>query len=183
MSIAALLCWMPGTACAPPKVQTSFLRSVDLVDMTTIMAQSFARTPVIAQRSPDSPRWIISVDKVVNNTNQIIPENEKWAYIGRLRAQLAQTRISQEKNLVWVVPPERWPEIAREIDAAVEPRDLRLPPTHLLTATFSALTTTTGQGRTDAYFCAFQLIDLNSGTLVWEDAWEVKRGVLGRTWD
>jgi hypothetical protein len=169
--------------CAPPKVQTSFLRSVDLVEMTTRMSESFAATPAIAGRTAASPRWLISIDKVANNTNQIIPENEKWAYIGRLRAQLAQSRISDERNLVWIVPPERWPEIAHEIDASAEPRDLRTPPTHLLTATFSALTTTSGFGRTDAYLCAFQLVDLRDGVLVWEDAWEVKRGTAGRTWD
>ena len=175
------LAWLP--ACSPPRVQTTFLRSVDLVDMTTRMAESFAATPAIATRTPASPRWIISIDKVANNTNQIIPEGEKWAYIGRLRAQLAQTRISDERNLVWIVPPERWPEIAREIDATAEPRDLRLPPTHVMTATFSALTTTSGQGRADAYLCAFQLVDLGSGALVWEDAWEVKRDIAGKTWD
>lgn len=172
-----------AASCAPPKARTTFLTSVDLVDMTERMSASFAVTPAIADRARESPRWIISIDRVDNRTNQIIPENQKWAYVGRLRALLTASRISDQKNLVWIVPPERWATIQKELNMFGEPPDLRMPPTHLLTAQFSSLTTTSGAGRSDAYFCSYQLVELATGRLVWEDGWEVKREVMGVTYD
>lgn len=176
-------CAALAAACSPPKAQTPFLRSVDMVEMTGRMAQSFTATPAIAERTVRSPRWLISIDKVANNTNQIITENQKWAYVGRLRALLTQTKISDQKNLVWIVPPERWPIIAEELRSVGEPPELRRPPTHVMGATFDALTNTSGEGRSDAYLCTFQLVELASGALVWEDSWEVKRTVAGKTYD
>jgi hypothetical protein len=180
-AIAAVAVLVGG--CAAPKVKTSFLTSVDLVDMTSQMAESFGASPALVDRTPYSPRWIISIDKIVNNTNQIISENEKWAYIGRLRALLTQTKIADQRNLAWIVPPERWPLVAKELNALGEPPDLRRPPTHVLTGAFDSLTNSSGQGRSDAYLCAFQLVELRSGAVVWEDSWEVKRVVTGTTYD
>jgi hypothetical protein len=118
----------------PPRAQTTFLTNVDLVDMTDRMAESFARTPAIAVRTPRDAPWIISIARVANNTNQIITDNERWAYVGRLRAVLTQSVVSDRRSLVWIVPPERWPLIASELSLIGEPPDLRRPPTHLMTA-------------------------------------------------
>lgn len=170
-------------ACAPPKASTTFLSSVDLVDSTEKMARSFAQSPAIMSRSYASPRWIISIDKIVNHTNQVIPENQKWAYIGRLRARLTQASISEQRALVWIVPPEKWPIIAEELRSTGEPPDLRRSPTHLLTGAFTALTNTSGEGRTDAYLCSYELVDLATGEVVWQDSWEVKRAAVGKTYD
>jgi PBP1b-binding outer membrane lipoprotein LpoB len=173
-----------ASGCAPPSTRTSFLNSVDLVDMTEQMSRSFARSPAIADRGPRTmPRWIISMSPVVNKTNQIISENQKWLYLGRLRMALTQSRLSDQHNLAWIVPPEHWAYIAKELGFYGEPPELRTPPTHLLTAEFSALTNTSGQGRSDAYLCSYQLVDLATGGMVWEDAWEVKRAVIGTTYD
>jgi hypothetical protein len=167
----------------PPKARTTFLRSVDLVDMTDRMAQSFASDEVIGQRGPADEPWIISIDRVVNHTNQIIRESEKWLYIARLRAALAQSDLAKERNIIWIIPPERWPMVAEELGVSEEPYGLRLNPTHLLTAEFHALTRTSGRGRSDAYVCSYQLLDLRTGAIVWEDTWEVKRAASGLTYD
>lgn len=176
--------WLTGCG-GRPKIRTPFLQSVDLVEMTDRMAESFTAAEVISSRSPDDDPWVTSIYRVVNHTNQIIPEREKWLYVGRLRAMLARSDVSQEKSLIWIVPPERWPDIAGAMNADVtgEPYGLRMNPTHLLTAQFNALTTTSGAGRSDAYFCAFELLDLDTGRIVWQDAWEVKRAVTGLTYD
>lgn len=172
------------TGCAaPPQARTTFLNSADLVNMTDRMAESFTRDSVIGRRSSDDEPWVISVYRVVNHTNQIIPERERWMYIGRLRALLAQTDVSQHRNLIWIVPPERWPMIARELGTSDEPYGLRMNPSHQLTAEFHTLTHTSAAGRSDAYHCSFQLVDLRSGTITWEDSWEVKRAVSGLTFD
>lgn len=180
----ALLVLILLTGCGgPPRVQTTFLGSVDLIDMTNQMAQSFARDEAIsARRATDEP-WVISIYRVVNHTNQVIPERERWLYIGRMRSLLAQSDIATQRRLIWIVPPERWPAIARELGEANEPPGLRMNPTHLLTAEFNTLTTTSARGRSDMYVCSYQLVDLATGLLVWEDSWEVKRSVTGLTFD
>lgn len=172
-----------GGCGGPPKVQTTFLRSVDLIDMTDRMAQSFANDEVIGKRSSTDTPWVISIYRVVNNTNQIIPDREKWLYVGRLRAMLAQSDLAKQRSIIWVIPPERWHFVAEELGVSDEPYGLRMKPTHQLTADFGALTNTSGRGRTDAYLCDYQLLDLNSGTIAWEDKWEVKRSVAGKTYD
>lgn len=172
------------TGCGgPPRAQTTFLRSVDLIDMTDKMAQSFANNGVIAQRTPADQPWVISINKVANNTNQIIPDREKWLYIGRLRALLAQSDIAKKRGIIWIIPPERWHIVAEELGVSQEPYGLRMNPTHVLTADFGALTNTSGRGRSDMYVCSYQLIDLRNGDVVWEDKWEVKRAIAGRTYD
>jgi hypothetical protein len=172
------------TGCGrPPKVQTTFLRSVDLVAMTDSMAQSFAQDGVINARTSQTDPWIISLYRVVNHTNQIIPDREKWLYLARLRALLAQTDMAAQRSLIWIIPPERWALVAEELGVSQEPYGLRMNPTHLLTAEFHALTNTSGRGRSDAYLCNYQLVDLHSGALVWEDKWEVKRDITGKTYD
>jgi hypothetical protein len=84
---------------------------------------------------------------------------------------------------MWVMPPAQWERVADELDDPREPLALRTPPTHQLTGTFLAQTLTSAAGRSDTYVCSYQLIDLSDGTLVWEDAWEVKRSIAGRTYD
>ncbi len=186
--ISALLIIAPlllsaGGCGGPPKVKTTFLRGVDLVDMTDQMAQSFARSDTIGPRRSNAEPWVISLYRVVNHTNQVIPENEKWLYLARLRSQLAASDVARQRNLLWVIPPERWAIVAEEHPDRPEPYGLRLNPTHLLTAEFRALTQTSARGRSDAYHCAFELLDIESGIIVWEDHWEVKRALSGQTWD
>jgi hypothetical protein len=172
-----------GGCGGPPRAHTTFLSSVDLVAMTDQMATSFAADDVIREREPSEEPWIISINRVANHTNQIIPDREKWLYIARLRSRLTQSEIARERSLVWVIPPDRWVMVAEELGESHEPRELRMTPTHQLTAEFFTLTNSTGAGRSDAYLCSFQLFNLDSGAIVWEDAWEVKRAVTGRTYD
>lgn len=185
MAIMAIACAMillsTSTGCSPPTVRTTFLGSVDLVDMTDQMAESFANDPVIGQRTAASERWVISIDQVVNGTYQIMPSREKWLYTSRLRALLGESDLARRRNIVWVVSPERWPAAAGELGTVDGQR--RLPTTHLLSAEFQALTSTSAAGRSDMYVCAFQLTELEYGRLVWEDLWEVKYAVRGVTWD
>jgi hypothetical protein len=167
----------------PPRAETTYLRGSDLVEMTDLMARSFAAHPVMAARTEDDTPWVISIERVVNHTKQVIPERQKWLYLARLRALLERSDLAHQRALIWVIPPERWAMVAEETGASDEPSGLRLPPTHLLTATFGSLTNTSGGGRSDAYLCSFQLVDLSNARIVWEDRWEVKRSVIGVVYD
>jgi hypothetical protein len=170
-----------AAGCSAPVPSTTFLSSVDLVDMTDRMAESFAADPDIAARGPHDDPWVVSLARVANQTNQIIPHREKWLYVGRLRGLLARSDVAARHALVWVVPPERWAHIAAELGP--DDAGARLEPTHLLAAEFHALTVTSGRGRSDQYVCSFQLLDLSTGALVWHGSWEVKRAAEGRTYD
>lgn len=181
LGVTAVLLVLAG--CAPPQSRTPFLRSVDLVEMTDRMAESFAATPTVAGRDATDDRWVISIARITNYTNQIIPDREKWLFIGRMQSILAASELADDRAIVWVIPPERWWIVADEFPDRPEPFGLRLEPTHLLTGTFSSLTTTSARGRSDAYLCSFQLVDLATGALVWEDAWEVKRATTGLSYD
>ncbi len=166
-------------SCAAPAARTPFLKSVDVVEMTDRMAESFAGDPVIGARNADNEPWVISIDRVANHTNQIVPSREKWLYVTRLRSRLAQSDLSRRRHVYWVVNPERWPLAVDEIDDV----SARMPPTHVLAAEFHSLTNTSAAGRSDMYMCSFQLTDVRDGHLVWEDRWEVKRAVSGLTFD
>jgi hypothetical protein len=50
----------------------------------------------------------------------------------------------------------------------------RTTPTHVLTAEFYALTHADRLARSDAYVCAFQLMEMQSEQIIWEDRYEVK---------
>jgi hypothetical protein len=183
IAIAALLVGIlaPLGCSAGPKVKTTFLSSVDLIDMTDRMAASFAADEVVGQRTSQSPPWVVSIHRAQNFTNQIIPDREKWLYLARLRAQLQQSDIVRERNIIWIIPPERWPMVQEELGDA--PPELRMRATHELTAEFAALTSTSGRGRSDAYLCEYQLLELSTGRIVWSDHWEVKRATSGKTYD
>lgn len=183
--LSATLCLCGSIALAgcsgAPKARTTFLNSVDLIEMTDRMAESFASDEGMRERSSQSSQWIVSIDRMHNLTNQVIPEREKWLYIARLRAVLQQSPIARERNIIWVIPPERWHIVQAELGDA--PHELRRTPTHEMTAEFGALTNTSGKGRSDAYLCEYQLIDMHDGRIVWSDSWEVKRSVSGKTYD
>ncbi len=170
----------------PPRAKTTFLRSVDLLEMTSQMSRSFAGDEIIAEAARDAAQndpWTISIDRVVNHTNQLIPEREKWLYVARLRALLAQSDIGDRAGIRWVMPVERWRLVADEIGGSPTPYGIRVDPTHQLSATFDALTITSGGGRSDTYLCAYELVDLRTGVVKWQDDWEVKRALSGVTWD
>lgn len=180
------LAFSSGCAAPPPQARTTFLTGVDLVEMTDRMAVSFAGDHAIGARTPETERWVISFDRIINRTNQIIPDREKWLYIARLRALLAQSTLAADRNILWIMPPERWAEVRAEVAPDMPPdvpEAFRLPPTHLMTAEFLALTSTSGAGRSDTYVTSWQLIDLRSGIMVWEDLWEMKRARDGLTYD
>lgn len=158
-------------ACATPRVSTTQLTPADVVSMTDRMTVSLLEDEVIGTRDGDSERWVISIDRVRNLTEHPMTVRQRWAAMARLRSRLAQTDFAQERNIAWILPPDRWQQYASD---SYNPRAQRLLPTHSLHATFYSDTTSSLAGRSDAYLCAFTLTDLNTGSVIWEDSFEVK---------
>jgi len=171
--IGVVVCMVAG--CSPPQVNTTRLDSVDLVAMTDRMATSLLNTPAIAQRAAASPRWVVTIYRVFNETNDYLPESERWAFVARLRARLAEAEALKKRNIDFVMPAGK----AGFADAAGP----RATPTHALTATFHAHTVANRRIRSDTYICAYRLVDLKTDRLVWEDRYEVKYAVERNKFD
>ncbi len=174
ISLAATLL----VSCGAPQRHTTRLDADDLIAMTDRMAESLLGAETIASRTADSPRWIVSVDRVTHRTSDVIPHRELWAFMGRLRAMLNQSPALRQRNIVFVLSPEQAKAMGKRHAAGPRAR-----PTHALAATFTSLTRDTRTVRSDTYLCAYQLIDLVSDAVVWEDHYEVKRTVMRDEWD
>lgn len=178
-SICLLLALATLTACSAPRIQTTRLGSADLVAMTDAMVSSLLAADALAGRDEDSDPWIVTLDRVSNQTNDVMPRRELWAFMARLRSQISQSDELRRRNVQFVVPAE----FAKTIGERHDDGAGRARPTHALTATFHALTNRQRTGRTDTYVCAFQLLDLRTDELTWEDSYEVKRAVARGTLD
>lgn len=174
--IAPVLC--PG--CAPPKVNTTMLTTADIVKMTDQMAMNLNSAPVISGRTPASPRWVFTMDRVANRTDHLLDDSEKWGTMARFRANLSRTMLTGERNIAFILPATEWQRYAGEL---FDPAQARLAPTHALRAEFRSDTRSGFLGRSDQYLCAFQLLDLRDGVIVWEDSYEVKYSVLRNSFD
>jgi len=167
--------------CAAPRVNTTMLTIKDIVSMTDQMAQSLAASPVIASRAASSPRWVFTMDKVSNRTEHLLDDQEKWGTMARFRAELSRSFVARERNIAFVLPAEQWKRYAAGGDYSED--QARLRPTHALRAEFRSDTRSALLSRSDHYLCAFQLLDLNDGAIVWENAYEVKYAVKRNEFD
>ncbi|MEX2673708.1 MAG: hypothetical protein WD294_16530 [Phycisphaeraceae bacterium] len=168
-----LTAMLAAASCSAPRIQTTQLGSADLVVMTDAMVASLMNQDELAERNADAPRWVITLERVSNQTNDVLPQRELWAFMARLRAQLSQSGQLSSRNIAFVVPRAYSEQIGERHDAGSN----RAQPTHALTATFYAATSRDRTGRTDTYLCAFQLLDLQTDELIWEDSYETKRAV------
>lgn len=166
--------------CAAPRVNTTMLTSADVVRMTDQMSASLNASPEIASRTPDSPRWVFTMDRVANRTEHLLDDSEKWGIMARFRARLTASNVARDRAVAFVLPAAEWERYAREF---YDPAQARLRPTHALRAEFRSDTRSAIGSRADAYLCAFQLLDLETGRIVWEDAYETKYRVLRNSFD
>lgn len=155
--------------CSAPSINTTRLGSVDLVTMTDQMAASLTSSPAAVS---NARQWLVTMDRVSNQTNDIITEGEKRAFLARLRTQLNQSPALASRNITFVAPLD---QRQGTTELQVAPTDIR--PTHALTATIYAASNRSRAARSDAYLAAFQLLDLATNRIVWEDRYEVKYAV------
>lgn len=167
--------------CSPPRVNTTMLTIKDIVSMTDQMAQSLAASPVIASRDASSPRWVFTMDRVSNRTEHLLDDQEKWGTMARFRSELSRSFVARERNIAFVLPAEQWKRYAA--DAEFNADQARLRPTHALRAEFRSDTRSALLSRSDHYLCAFQLLDLSDGAILWENAYEVKYAVKRNEFD
>jgi len=162
---------LPGCAGnSAPIVQTTLLSSVDLERMTDEMSASL----IAAELGDDLSDMVIVTDRVVNRTNHIMDEGERELFLTALRQQLMANGALRDQGVIFVARPD---ELTGYTGAVPNEAGAEVGPTHALTATFRTLTNVTRMVREDAYLAAFQLSDLNTNVVVWEDAYRVRYAV------
>ncbi len=173
------------TACAATPQRSSRMTADDFDAMIAAMAASLAHSDPVALRTADSPRWVITIDRVLNLSSDVMTDAEQWAIMARLRGAAPIRALWDQKNIRFVIRAERVEKIRRDPDlyAFDDSFGAERRPTHQMSATFRSITRATARDRTDLYYCEFEILDMASGEPVWSDRFEYKRSAHGHVWD
>jgi hypothetical protein len=188
-SLILTLGLLPALLCCCSAPQSTRLTAGDMDEVAVRMAASLRRCPALAARGPDSPLWVVTIDKVTNLTSDVMSEGEKWYIMARVQGLLPMASLRQEKNIRFVIPAERRdamladPNIGTKAGELTDAFAAGRTPTHTLEATFRSITRADATHRTDAYLCQFQLLDLRSASPPWVDQFEFQRAASGHLWD
>ena len=173
------------TGCTAGAPRTTRMTADDFDAMIAAMAASFIQSDAVASRTPDSPPWIITIDKVQNLTSDVMTDAEQWAIMARLRNSAPIRALWDQKNIRFVIPAQRVARLRRRHGPTAfdESFGSQRRPTHEMSATFRCVTRAIARQRTELYFCEFEIIDLATAEPVWADRFEYKRVARGHVWD
>ncbi|MGY8655180.1 MAG: penicillin-binding protein activator LpoB [Verrucomicrobiia bacterium] len=154
------------------------VESQDIAMVTDKMARSILSVPQIANAT--TPPMII-LDPVNNNTRFAI---NKDIFLKRLRVMLnSKTRgkvsfLARERMAA--LENERALKQAGQVTSTGDPNAVEFKGANfILTGELQGHTTTTGAGVSDYIMYTFQLIDVRTSQIVWEDFAEMKKQGLG----
>lgn len=167
--------------------QTSRIAVEDYLEMSAAMAQSLRQSDAFAQRSADSEAWVVSFDKVLNLSSEIMPQGEQWYVVASIRAAQPINSLWNDKRVAFVIPAQYAIDQRGTLNAERADKGFGTERgvTHTITSTFRSVTRIgeDGNGRTDVYACEFQMLDLNANESVWIDVFEFKRTATGSVRD
>lgn len=168
-----------AAGCASPP-RTTTMSGDDITAMAGEMAQKL-HGELFAGRTPESPPMRIAIQRVENLTSDLIPVNEQWQIMARIRDAQPIVELSNRCNVRFVIPAEYLAEgRTREQEPGFA---AGRAPTHEMTATFMSLRRATGVHRTDLYTCEFRITDLAGGTLDWVGVFQFKRAAVGQAYN
>jgi PBP1b-binding outer membrane lipoprotein LpoB len=150
------------------------VESQDLVAVTDKMARSILSIPQIAN-APQPPKIVL--DPVVNNTR--FPIN-KDIFNTRIRTELNKKSLGKvtflARERMAALDKERNLKRAGEVTSTTDPKAQEfLGADYFLTGELQGMSTRTKAGTSDYILYAFQLIDVRTSAIVWEDSAEVKK--------
>ena len=167
--------------------ESSRIAVEDYLEMTDAMAQSLRQSDAFAERSAESEPWIVSFDKVLNLSSEIMTRGEQWGVVAMVRGAQPINSLWDDKRVAFVIPAQYAIDQRGTLDAERADKGFgtERKVTHTITATFRSVTRVPadGEGRTDVYACEFQMLDLNSNEPVWLDTFEFKRTATGSVRD
>ncbi len=164
--------YRPGVSSFQPGDQG--LQSRDLVDMTNRLAADLLKIPEIAQ-NPN--KVIIVMTGIDNKTSQ--PWQNDQIYLARMRALLNQYA---RDRIAFVIQPQELQQLQQQElggaggDAFEQssrgqvPQNTRMIPQYALKGVFYDLP----NSATTYYLCTFQLVNLQTGEVVWEGHYETR---------
>jgi len=172
---------LASCASAPRRTMLTIEDYAFIADEIAAKLQADLSTGPLASRTSGSPPMVISVQKVVNLTSDLLPTSIRRALVVRVKDSLPKVLL-EEKNIQFVIPMElvRAGAGTREWE---EGSFTERRPTHHMTVKFRSVTRTAEKQRTESYLCDYQITALSSGELVWSDQVEFKRWAEGRLWD
>jgi len=150
------------------------VESQDLVTVTDKMARSILAIPEIAN-APTTPRIVL--DPVVNDTR--FPLN-KDIFNDRIRIELNKHSLGKVRFLardrMQALERERELKQTGQVTASADPtiNEFR-GADYFLTGKLSGISTKTTAGTSDYVLYGFQLIDVRTSEIVWEDSAEIKK--------
>lgn len=184
-TLAIAMVLFSALGCKSP--QTSRIAVEDYQEMTAEMAQSLRQSDAFARRSPQSEPWIVSFDKVLNLSSEIMPRGEQWGVVAMIRGAQPINALWDDKRVAFVIPAQYAIDQRGTLNAERADKGFGTERgvTHTITATFRSVTRVPedGSGRTDVYACEFQMLDLNTNEPVWIDTFEFKRTAAGSVRD
>jgi PBP1b-binding outer membrane lipoprotein LpoB len=150
------------------------VESQDLVAVTDKMARSILAIPQIAN-APMPPKIVL--DPVVNNTR--FPIN-KDIFNTRIRTELNKKSLGKvtflARDRMAALDKERNLKRTGEVTTTTDPKVQEfLGADYFLTGELQGLSTRTKAGTSDYILYAFQLIDVRTSAIVWEDSAEIKK--------
>ena len=167
--------------------QTSRIAVEDYLEMTDKMAQSLRQSDAFAERSPESEPMIVSFDKVLNLSSEIMTRGEQWGVVAMIRGAQPINSLWNDKRVAFVIPAQYAIDQRGTLNAERADKGFgsEREVTHTITSTFRSVTRVgdQGKGRTDVYACEFQMLDLNTNEPVWLDTFEFKRTATGSVRD
>lgn len=175
-----------ATGCGPQR--STRLQLPDLMLTSEMMVESLAGSRFLRERTPDSSEVIVVIDKVQNLTSDIIPEAEQWLWVSRVVNQLPMTELQRNRNISFVITPERQ-QMLRDAGFEAPLQEAPPEPTHALYATFlsgtrgARLKSGVTDERADLYYLEYQLTHVRSRTIEWSDRFEFVREASGKLID
>lgn len=167
--------------------QNSRIQIDDYTEMSAVMAQSLRQSEAFASRSASSEPWIVSFDKTVNLSSEIMTQGEQWGIVAMVRGAQPINSLWDDKRVAFVIPAQYAIDRRGTLDAERADKGFgsERGVTHTITSTFRSVTRVgeDGEGRTDVYACEFQMLDLNTNEPVWLDTFDFKRSAKGSVRD
>ena len=150
------------------------VESQDLVAVTDKMARSILAIPQIAN-APQPPKIVL--DPVVNNTR--FPIN-KDIFNTRIRTELNKKSLGKvtflARDRMAALDKERNLKRTGEVTSSTDPNKQEfLGADYFLTGELQGMSTRTKAGTSDYILYAFQLINVRTSAIVWEDSAEIKK--------
>lgn len=181
---AICLPWTVACA-ASPEWRSTRLTPDDLLEISDTFAARLAESDLMAQRSPDSEPWLVSIQKVTNLTRDVMTESERWLIMQHLRASMPIDALRRQRNIAFVLSAEGSALLRRQglEDEWEAPALADRRVTHTMTATFRSVIRQTPQGAAETYLCEFELFRLGDREPVWIDAVVIRRQASGHIWD